>query len=268
MALVGIGAPDRRAGFAKMKAMTLAQPCQRGAGDRSPSANPDFRACFVAVIALTTNVAGSPNVIVAFAPGCNGRHAGSGADAAHRSDLRRRASSVAPFVFVHHCDGPGIVHLFGRAAGRCRRLASLGPTLTMPHAREYRGHGPARSAHCSRPATGPRNFHCTSSQRITFTVSSRSKRLPALPRLPTGPVQSVGPWPKMPFDAGVIGCERGGRLPSAGGGENDEARKQHRARRFPFAAASRGQRARAGSADNRRSAARDRAEQGRMSNTS
>ena len=39
----------------------------------------------------------------------------------------------------------------------------------------------------------PRKRNCTSSQRMTFTVSRRASRSPALPRFPIGPVQSVGP---------------------------------------------------------------------------
>src|SRR4030088_721524 len=52
--------------------------------------------------------------------GRDGRHAGAGADTAHRSDLRRRASFVALRVRHHHDAGhrPSV----RTPAGRCRRL--------------------------------------------------------------------------------------------------------------------------------------------------
>ena len=91
MALVGIGAADRQPLFAD-PAVDAAQPCHRRArlvrrrhrhlGDLRRRDRDDHECAFL------RHRGG-------LRAGRDGRHAGAGADAAHRSDLRRRAPSVA-----------------------------------------------------------------------------------------------------------------------------------------------------------------------------
>ena len=116
VALVGIGAVIGTR-FARISKSTLLSHINAGLGSFAVAIA--ISAVFVTVIVLATNVRFA-DVVVAFAPGRDGRHAGAGAHAAYRSDFRRRPSSVALRVRLDHDAGDRAS--VRTAAGGCGRL--------------------------------------------------------------------------------------------------------------------------------------------------
>ena len=243
VALVGIGALIGSR-FARMRPKMLLGHINAALGSFAIAIA--ISGLFVAVIALTTQVR-----LVRhrrrLRAGRDGRHAGAGADPAHRSDLRRRASSVALRLRHHrHARHRPSVRT---DAGRRRRLAavaSIDLIESEPNENALRALGGPGDAPGRDRGHQQRDQHVVAGERqaeeapLHLVAADHFHRVEPLQQI-AGAAEiadrpgAIGrPLPKPPFDAGVIGAEPG--IAERRQREDGKAQEQQR-RGAPLAAA-------------------------------